>query len=146
VTALSTRFFVYGTMLSGEPRHDRLAGAELVGPLRTANGYSLVELVGVAALIEGGEGSVTGELYAVGGELFQALVRQPDHPALFQLRPVRLADGTSAESFFLDADQVRGKRRVRDGDWKARFGRAKPGALHPAGPLVTWARDRHRLK
>jgi gamma-glutamylcyclotransferase (GGCT)/AIG2-like uncharacterized protein YtfP len=114
--------------------------------MRTATGYTLIELVGLAALIEGGEGSVAGELYSVQGELLQALIRQPEHPALFNLRPVRLEDGSSAEAFFLDADQVRGKRRVRDGDWKARFGGKKPGELHTAGRFVTWARDRHRTK
>src|SRR4051812_1772315 len=59
------RLFVYGTFLVGEPEHGVIAGAEPLGPMRTAPGYTLVELQGLAALVEGGAGDVAGELYLV---------------------------------------------------------------------------------
>jgi gamma-glutamylcyclotransferase (GGCT)/AIG2-like uncharacterized protein YtfP len=138
------RFFVYATMMSDEPHHATLLGAKPIATARTANGYSLVELGTLGALVEGGAGSVAGELYDLDPEAVRSVMRQPDHPGLFQLATVKLADASTAEAFVLHADQVRGKRRVKDGDWKARFGGRKPGELSPAGPFVRWSRTRQR--
>lgn len=138
------RLFVYGTMLPGERDAAQLAGAVALGPARTAEGYGLVEVGPLAGLVEGGAGSVIGELFNVDQAQMRALDRQPQHPNLFHRKPVRLDDGTTAEAFLLFADQVRGKRRIRGGDWRGRFQIRRPGELHEAGPLVSWARDRHR--
>lgn len=139
----TTRVFVYGTMLGGEPNHADLDGAPCLGPRRTRAGYALVELAAIAGLVEEGSGSVGGELYEVEPATLMKLARQARHPGLFQLRPVDLEDGTRAESLLLEPAQARGKRRVRGGDWRGRFARHAPGALHEAGALVTWARKRH---
>jgi gamma-glutamylcyclotransferase (GGCT)/AIG2-like uncharacterized protein YtfP len=140
----SMRFFVYGTMMTGEQHHATLLGANPISTLRTAPGYSIVELGALAALIEEGSGSVVGELYDLDPAAVKAVMQQPEHPGLFQLARVRLADGSTAEAFILHVDQVRGKRRVREGDWRARFGGKKPGELSPAGPFVRWSRTRVR--
>lgn len=139
------RFFVYATMMEGEPHHATLLGAKPLANARTTTGYSLVELGALGALVEGGAGSVAGEIYELDPEAVRSVMRQPDHPGLFSLATVKLADGSSAEAFVLHPDQVRGKRRVKEGDWKARFGGRKPGELSPtAGPFVRWSRTRQR--
>jgi gamma-glutamylcyclotransferase (GGCT)/AIG2-like uncharacterized protein YtfP len=138
------RFFVYGTMMVGEPHHATLLGAVPMGELRTTTGYSLVELGALAALVGEGAGSVVGELYDLDPDAVRSVMKQSEHPGLFHLGAVRLADGSSAESFLLLPDQVRGKRRVKDGDWRARFGGRKAGELSPAGPFVRWSRTRPR--
>lgn len=138
------RLFVYGTMLPGERDAAQLTGAIALGAARTAEGYGLVEVGPLAGLVEGGSGSVIGELFTIDQALLRALDRQPAHPALFHRKAVRLEDETFAEAFLLFADQVRGKRRIRGGDWRGRFQVRRPGELHEAGPLVSWARDRHR--
>lgn len=136
------RFFVYGSHLSGEPDHGKLAGAELVGPARTEPGYTLVELGALAGLVAEGSGAVVGEVYAAPHEVLSRLAAE--HPGLFRLEAVRLEGGASAHAFVLGADQVRGKRRVAGGDWRGRFGARPSGVERPGGALVHWAKARHR--
>jgi gamma-glutamylcyclotransferase (GGCT)/AIG2-like uncharacterized protein YtfP len=132
------RFFVYGPLMSGEADHPKLGGAELVGPARTVAGYALVELGPLAGLVAEGTGAVVGEVYRVEGGALAKLLGE--HPALYRLGPVRLDDGSTAESLVLDATQARGKRRIRSGDWRSRLGAPPP---KPPSPLVRWARARH---
>lgn len=135
------RFFVYGTMLSGEPHHDRLGGASCSGVARTRPSYSLVEMNALAALVPGGTESVVGEVYALTPEQLREIGAQRHHPGLYRVGPVGLEDGTTAEAYLLEPDQVRGKRKIQGGDWRARFAaRNKPDA----GPFVRWARTRPR--
>jgi hypothetical protein len=61
---------------------------------------------------------------------------------LFERIEIELADGTRAEAYVMPAHRVRGKRRIRSGNWRKRFGDG-PGGLR-AGPLVEWARSRRR--
>lgn len=137
--SVTVRVFVYGTQLRGEPHHGALAQLE-AKPGKTAEGYSLVELGPLAALVEEGRGVVVGELYDLDRDALMALTRDHAHAGLFLLGPVRLDDGTSAETLLLSVDRARGKRRIKGGDWRLRFG-GGPGGL-PAGPLVSWARRR----
>lgn len=135
------RFFVYGTMLVGEPHHERLGGATPTGTARTRPSYSLVEVNALAALVPGGTESVVGEVYALSPEQLREIGAQRHHPGLYRVGPVALDDGTTAEAYFLEPEQVRGKRKIQGGDWKARFvARNKPDA----GPFVRWARTRPR--
>ncbi|MFO0555888.1 MAG: gamma-glutamylcyclotransferase family protein [Polyangiaceae bacterium] len=125
--AQSARFFVYGTARHGEPNHAALvaAGARPVKSAgevsRTAAGYSLVEVGPFAALVEEGAGVVVGEVYELARAGFFPLLRALDPRGIFQLGRVRLEDGTTVESLVLAVDQARGKRRIRGGDWRARF-------------------------
>jgi gamma-glutamylcyclotransferase (GGCT)/AIG2-like uncharacterized protein YtfP len=141
VTNPSHRFplFVYGTFLPGERDHETLAGAERIGEARTRDGYTLVEVGPLAGLIEGGMGAVAGELWSVEYTTLSACDVKRDHPRLFRRKDVVLSDGSVAHAYFLDPEQVRGKRRIRGGDWRRRFEAKSP----EPGPLVRWARARH---
>jgi gamma-glutamylcyclotransferase (GGCT)/AIG2-like uncharacterized protein YtfP len=138
---VAVRFFVYATLLEGEPGHTPLIG-HTPTPVQTAAGYTIVEIGPLAGLVEEGTANVVGELYELEREPFMNVTGQASHAGLFQLKPVRLDDGSTAESLFLSVDQARGKRRIKGGDWRARFGNG-PGGLS-AGPLVSWARTRNR--
>jgi gamma-glutamylcyclotransferase (GGCT)/AIG2-like uncharacterized protein YtfP len=137
-TAVTTRLFIYGTLLRGEPDHDVLRGAELVGTARTERGFTLVEARAIAGLVQSGDGDVVGEIYDAPYETFRA--HEAKFPALFERREIRLADGTTAQAFLLSQDQARGLRRIRGGDWRQRFATTKP----EPGALVRWAKDRNR--
>lgn len=135
------RFFVYGSLMSGEPDHARLGGAAKVASVRTRPGYSLVELGPLAALVAEGQDTVLGEVYELEGEAFRKVALRHDYASLYRVDPVELEDGTRAQAFTLPTDQVRGKRRIDGGDWRGRFAarnRPEPSAF------VKWARSRPR--
>ena len=127
-------------MLPGERDHGLLASAELIGPALTEPLFQLVELNVYAVLIPDGKVAVHGELYAVDLETRRQLDVKRQVPVLFQRAPIRLADGTEAETYLMDPDQVRGKRRLAHGDWRKRF--APTLERRAPGPLVTWTRNR----
>lgn len=136
------RLFVYGSFLSGEPDHGSLAESKPMGPASTQRGYSLHELGATAGLVEGGDGAVVGELYEVSYDVLNACDKKSDHPTLFHRGTVKLEDGSEAHAYLLHADQVRGRRRVRGGDWVRRFEVRKPSERDVGGPLARWSRNR----
>ena len=132
--------FVYGLLLQGEREHPLLEGARLLGDARTAPEYTLVDLSFYPVLLVGGHVEVQGELYAVSRELRFKLDVHHQCPALFRRVSVRLADGSQAETYVMDDDKVRGKRRLRGGSWRGRFEPRKSSV--PPGPMTEYARKR----
>jgi len=132
--------FFYGTLLPGERDHALLANAQSLGPALTEAVYQLVELNVYAALVPDGKVAVHGEIYAVDLETRRKIDVSRQVPILFQRAKIRLADGSDAETYLMTTDQVRGKRRLADGDYRKRFA---PSVERPApGRLVSWARNR----
>jgi gamma-glutamylcyclotransferase (GGCT)/AIG2-like uncharacterized protein YtfP len=115
------RLFVYGTFLSGQPGHDALESAELIGEAVTAGKYTLVELGVYAGLLDTGRTAVHGELYEVDFKILSACDVRCDHPARFHRGRVVLSDDSAAHTYFVHVDQARGLRRLSHGDWKSRF-------------------------
>ncbi len=138
--AVTFRLFVYGTFLPGETDHDVIAGANNTGPAETAKGFTLVEINALAGMIEGGDGAVVGEVFEVEYETLAACDRKRDHPHLYHRAEIEMADGRHAHTFLMHTNQVRGKRRVKDGDWRSRFKGERP----TAGPFANWAKSRYR--
>ncbi len=121
MTDVTFRLFEYGTALRGEPDHALLRGAKSLGAARTSRGYALVEMRVLAGIIEAADGDVAGEVYEIGYEALRDLDLARDIPALYQRKEIRLADGSVAHAYVISGDQARGLRRVRGGDWRARF-------------------------
>jgi gamma-glutamylcyclotransferase (GGCT)/AIG2-like uncharacterized protein YtfP len=135
--------FVYGTLLPGEPSHALLDGAHELGPARTPPSYSLIDLGPYPALIAGGSTAVVGALYEMPAAILAPIDVHEEVPTLFKRRRIALADGQEAETYLLDADQVRGRRRIRSGDWRGRFGASvTPGLRDTAFARGLRTRDR----
>src|SRR5688572_5471222 len=132
--------FVYGTLRQGEPAHALLAGARFVRIASTPPEFLLVEVAPYAALVRGGTTAVTGELYEVDATTQRKLDKEREVPQLFTRETIELADGTSADSYLLTMDQVRGRRRLAHGDWKKRFSR--PISPDAGGAWAAWSRGR----
>lgn len=115
------RLFVYGLLLTGEREHTLLAGSTLLGAARTKAEYYLVDLGVYPALVPGGQVSVVGELYLVSKATRFELDVKRQCPVLFQRIKVALEDGSEAEAYAMREEQVRGKRRLKQGDWRGRF-------------------------
>ena len=131
--------FVCSAAMEGEPQHGLLAGARLRGVVRTRAEFDLVDLGASGSLVGGGRTEVSGELYAVDAATLAALDVHEGHPVLHQRTTITLADGQAAQAYLLHFEQVRGRRRVRSGDWRQR--RAVTRSTD-GGPLVRWARGR----
>src|SRR5687767_11388095 len=131
--------FAYAATLEGEAHHELLAGARPLGKVRTPPVFELIDLGATGSLIAGGRTAVLGELYAVAPSTLAALDVHEGHPILHKRMTITLDDGREAEAYFLDQEQVRGKRRVRSGDWRQRRSQAR---VADGGPVVQWARRR----
>jgi gamma-glutamylcyclotransferase (GGCT)/AIG2-like uncharacterized protein YtfP len=114
----SARVFVYGTLLSGEPNHRLLVGAELVGEARTEPAFDLVNLGAFPAMVPGGGTAVAGEVYEVDPPTLDALDRLEGHPRFYRRHAVRLHDGDEVLAYLLTQDQARGRPRITSGDWR----------------------------
>lgn len=113
--------FVYGTLMRREPEHNLLAGAEFLGTVQTEASCVLVNLGVYPALVVGGAVSVFGELFRVDLKTLARIDVRHEVPVLFERARVRLLDGRTVETHAMDPDKVRGRRRLRHGDWRKRY-------------------------
>jgi len=132
--------FVSGLLLQSEREHGLLEGAPLLRQTWTAPEHTLVDLDFYPVLLVGGRVAVQGELYGISRHLRFKLDVHHQCPALFRRISVRLVDGTEAETYAMDEDKVRGKRRLRGGSWRGRFEPRKSSV--PPGPMTEYARKR----
>jgi gamma-glutamylcyclotransferase (GGCT)/AIG2-like uncharacterized protein YtfP len=138
--ALDYVLFVYGSEMAGESDHALLESAKPLGAATTEARFDLIDLGANAALASGGLTAITGEVYLVPVATLAKLDIRAGHPVIHVRTTIRLADGRDAEAYLLKADQVRGRRRIRGGDWKTR---SQAERVTDGGPLVRWARGRH---
>jgi gamma-glutamylaminecyclotransferase len=138
--APEVRLFVYGLLLQGEREHGLLEGAPRLGEGLTAPEHTLVDLDFYPVLLVGGQVSVQGEVYGISRHLRFKLDVHHQCPALFRRVSVKLGDGTQAETYVMDDDKVRGKRRLKGGSWRGRFEPRKSSV--PPGPMTQYARKR----
>ena len=113
------RVFVYGTLLSGEPNSGLLDPDDFVGESLTEPSFKLVSLGAFPALVVGGSTAVQGELYEVGPWTLKALDRLEGHPHFYCRRTFRLAGGSSALAYLLDAKRTKGRPVITSGDWRS---------------------------
>ena len=135
------RLFAYGSLMKGESNHGLVSVAEFAGPAKTKAEYKLVDLGPYPALVPGGTLAVEGELYLIDPKQRFAIDVNHEVPVLFQRVTVPLDDGTTAETYVMREDQVRGRRRLFYGDWRKRFAprpRAEPS------PFVRAAKERFK--
>lgn len=135
-----TWLFVYGSLLPGERDAELLKDARHVRSATTPATYHLVELNGFPAMVRGGRLAITGEIYAVSREALREIDIRKEHPILFQRETIELDSGESADAYLMKLDQVRGRRRLKYGDWKKRFAVAPSGI--PKGNWASWAKRR----
>jgi gamma-glutamylcyclotransferase (GGCT)/AIG2-like uncharacterized protein YtfP len=139
MAAADRRLFVYGSLLRGEKDHALIEGRTRLGECNTEPAFHLVDLGPWAALVAGGSTAVAGELYSVDLPTLVAIDVALQVPVLFKRARIRMADGSEADAYAMDADQVRGRRKLHHGDWRKRF----TGHVAPLdSPFAKWARGR----
>ena len=108
------------TLMRGEPNHRLLSRARLLGTSSTAPRFELVDLGDYPAMVASGNGTVAGELYAVGPATLARLDSFEHHPFLYRRATISLADGSAAEAYLMEALAVAGYPTVASGDWRRR--------------------------
>jgi gamma-glutamylcyclotransferase (GGCT)/AIG2-like uncharacterized protein YtfP len=97
------RMFLNGGAMSGGPLHHHLAGATLLGQVRTAPRYRFYsvrdQFPALAPAAQGGVG-VAGELYEMSEELLRDSLLPAEPPEL-ELGIIELEDGSAAFSMVL---------------------------------------------
>jgi gamma-glutamylaminecyclotransferase len=113
------KLFVYGTLRYGQPGHALLRGAPLLAEVHTAARFTLVELGGYPALVEGGQTAIVGEIYEVEADILTELDRYEDVPEMYQRVSMRIA-GHDVLVYALPTERAAGRPRLADGDWSRR--------------------------
>ncbi|WP_338676552.1 gamma-glutamylcyclotransferase family protein [Streptomyces sp. SCSIO 30461] len=155
-------FFVYGTLRPGEHNHDRclLGRTSTEEPARLASAV-LYDGPGYPYVVEGGTGTVLGELVTAPGDLHQELTAVlddleeyfgPDDPRNVYVRVARDVETDARESVtawvYVAAEAVARELRARGtvipgGDWTARGAATRParpssptGSVRPQAPAA----------
>jgi gamma-glutamylaminecyclotransferase len=114
----TTRVFVYGSLLAGEPNHSVLRHAKRIAKSCTAPTFALHDLGAFPGMVDGGVHAVVGEVYEVDDSTLAALDRLEGHPRFYRRAQITLADGESAETYLLRPAQVKGCPLVESGSWR----------------------------
>jgi gamma-glutamylaminecyclotransferase len=117
MATLFTPIFVYGTLRPGQPNHRLLGRSEWLGTFRTTPRFTLADLGAFPAMIDGGDTSVIGDLFAVDRETLRALDYLEGHPRFYRRQAIPLENGQMAQAYLLPADQATGRPRIAGGDW-----------------------------
>jgi gamma-glutamylaminecyclotransferase len=117
---MTTRLFVYGTLMRGEHHHGTLAGARFAGSARTLPQFALALVDYYPAMSRGGASAVAGELYDVDAATLAALDELEDVPTLYLRERLVLADGSAADAYVLPAERLPpGAVPIPAGDFRA---------------------------
>lgn len=116
---MTTRVFVYGSLLRGQPNHRLLERSVLVGAASTEPRFQLHDLGAFPGMVADGAQAVLGEVYEVDRATLAELDQLEGHPRWYRRTPIALADGSRAETYLLTPAQVRDRPIVPNGDWRA---------------------------
>ncbi|MEN9204490.1 MAG: gamma-glutamylcyclotransferase [Thermostichales cyanobacterium DRC_bins_46] len=102
------RVFICGSALSGQPNHDNLQGAKLLGPAQTTPHYRMHSAQNdwhpAIYRVETGGIPIPGEVYEMSEEQFTYL-KEHEPPYMYPAE-VTLADGSTAVMFMYPQEKV----------------------------------------
>lgn len=124
--------FVYGTLQRGESNHRLLARSRFVGTARTPPAYTLLDLGGFPAVVEGGATAVEGEIWEVDDATLRLVDRLEDHPRFYRRVTVVLDDGVTCQTYLLPRDMAGLAPPIASGRWCPRRGDPSSGAEGPS--------------
>jgi gamma-glutamylcyclotransferase (GGCT)/AIG2-like uncharacterized protein YtfP len=112
---MTTRVFVYGSLLSGQ-RNAHVLGALPRTFGKTRPEWTLVSLGAFPGLIAGGRTAVVGEIVEVDDALLARLDKFEGHPHFYRRQTIRLLSGR-ADAYVLPARHRDGREVIADGSW-----------------------------
>lgn len=117
MTSPSTRVFVYGTLMRGEPNHRFLARAAFVRGARTLPRFKMISLGGCPAIVSGGGTAIEGELYDVDSETLAHLDRLEGHPRFYRRTQLVMGGGGGGRAHAYLLEGGRGVE-IASGSWR----------------------------
>jgi gamma-glutamylcyclotransferase (GGCT)/AIG2-like uncharacterized protein YtfP len=112
----SLRLAVYGTLRAGQPNHDMLRGARLLGSCRTTPRYTMLDLGAFPGAVSPGRTALVVEVYRISRDKLASVDRLEDCPRLY--RRVAVATPWGRAWMYLYRGAVRGPA-ISGGDWVA---------------------------
>jgi gamma-glutamylaminecyclotransferase len=113
---MTTRVFVYGSLMKGFTNHRLLMSARFVGTAKTRAQFTMLDMRAFPGIVPG-HGEVTGELYDVTPDELARLDQLEGHPNFYRRTPIVLADGTEASTYVLRKTFF-GAPVIASGDWR----------------------------
>jgi gamma-glutamylcyclotransferase (GGCT)/AIG2-like uncharacterized protein YtfP len=111
--------FAYGSLMRGEPAHDRLGAARFIAEARTEPMFTLVDLGAYPGLVAIGSDRVAGEIWEVPCGLLHALDRYEEVPEIYERKELVLGTRV-AETYVLRSEHAHGRPRIASGAWRRR--------------------------
>ena len=113
------KIFVYGTLLKGEHNHYLMKNSELLFYGKTKKQYTLYCMESFPGMVEGGNDSVSGEVYAVNPENLKKLDELEGHPDWYLRKKIQLENGEEVETYVLPESIAIAEKGVKiAGDWR----------------------------
>lgn len=116
---MTTRVFVYGTLMRGEPNHRLLERAVFVRAARTWPEFKMVSLGGCPAICSGGATAIDGELFDVDAEMLAALDRLEGHPRFYRRTEIEIVGRGRAHAYLLQGMRFGGEGEIVSGCWRS---------------------------
>ncbi len=113
---MTTRVFVYGTLLRGQRNHHWMRGAIRLGRTSSPVGFSLWSLGQYPVACPGGRGRIRGEVYRLSLAHLYRLDLLEEYPRFYQRRLVRTSFGLAW--LYYQSKPPANARWLPGGDWQ----------------------------
>jgi len=125
---MTTKVFVYGTLLRGEPNNGLLATARFMGQARTTRPFTMFDMGKFPGVVVEATCAIEGEVYDVDAETLARLDLLEGHPNFYERKQVLVCqparDGSEAFYFAFmyilppDFGRIPGRDIIRSGSWR----------------------------
>jgi gamma-glutamylaminecyclotransferase len=118
-TPPKTKVFVYGSLRRGFGNSRLLKNADYLGVGQTEPEFTMLNLGAFPGVIDGGDTSITGEIYDVTPTELRRLDQLEGHPDFYRRTPIELVDGTEVEVYLLPDSYLHhyDPTMIPSGDW-----------------------------
>lgn len=114
---MTTRLFIYGTLLHGEDNHYLLGGRQPLATVVSEPVYRMLDMGGYPALTEGGATAIVGELYEVDVATLARLDILEEVPELYR-RVATVVEGQAVELYVMPSIHAVGGVIIPSGNWR----------------------------
>ena len=110
--------FVYGTLKTRQSRNNILSNSEYLGIFKSLPKYTMVNLGSFPGIFEGGNTSISGEIYRVSEEVLHQLDLIEGHPDFYFRKKIFVYDKENVFAYFLEKEKYKFYPSIDTGIWQ----------------------------